>query len=100
MTSPTRSQPDLPAALAKLTRVLTTAERHGRVDPAATDLLDQAGDVVRAVAEGHSEAARKRLEDLERNTEELIQKGQIRPIATGQVRQAVDQFSRAVYRSS
>ena len=66
--------------------MLTTAKRHGTVDPAATDLLDQAGDVVRAVAEGHSEEARKRLEDLERKTEELIQKGQISPTATGRVR--------------
>jgi hypothetical protein len=79
--------------------VLTTAERHGTVDPAATDLLDQAGDVVRTVAEGHSEEARKRLEDLERKTEELIHKGQIRPTAIGRVRQAVAQFSRAVHRS-
>ena len=98
-TSPTRSQPDPPAALAHLTRVLITAERHGTVDPAASDLLDQAGDVVRAVAEGHSEEARKRLEDLKRKTEELIQKGQIRPTATGRVRQAVAHLSRAVHRS-
>jgi cobalamin biosynthesis protein CobD/CbiB len=80
--------------------VLTTAERHGTVGPAATDLLDQAGDVTRAVAEGHSEQARKRLADLVRKTEKLVQKGQIRPAAIDGVRQAVAQFSRAVQRSS
>jgi hypothetical protein len=62
--------------------------------------VDQVGYVVRAVAEGHREEARKRLEDLERKTEELIRKGQIRPTATGRVRQAVAQFSQTVHRSS
>jgi hypothetical protein len=80
--------------------VLTTAERHGTVDPAATDLVDQAGDVVHAVAEGNRQEARKRLEDLERKIEELIRKGRSAPTATGRVRQAVAQFSQAVHHSS
>jgi eukaryotic-like serine/threonine-protein kinase len=93
---PPQPQAGLPAALATLTAALTAGRQQGIVDKAAEDLRHQAQEVLGAVQEGKAEDARKKLEDLQRKTDELIQKGKIRGAAAGRVRQAVAQFSRAL----
>jgi hypothetical protein len=93
---PPQPQAGLPAALANLTAALTAGQQQGIVDKSAEDLLHQAQGVLRAVQEGKAESARKKLEDLQRKTDELIQKGKIRGAAAGRVRQAVAQLSAAV----
>ena len=64
--------------------------------PRATDLLKQAEEVLRAAQEGKAEDVDKKLQDLQRKTDEQIDTGKIRGPAVGQVRQAVAQFSQAV----
>jgi hypothetical protein len=95
-TPPTQPQADPAAALAVLTEAVTTGQQQGTVDKGAEHLLKQAREVLDAVQEGKAEVARKKLDDLQRKTDELIDKGKIRGAATGRVRQAVTQFSQAV----
>jgi hypothetical protein len=96
---PTQPQAGLPAALANLTAAVTAGQQQGIVDKGAEDLLHQAQEVLDAVQEGKAEDARKKLDDVERKTDELIEKGKIRGAAAGRVRQAVAQFSTALPRS-
>jgi hypothetical protein len=93
---PTQSQAALPAALANLARVITIGQQQGSVDTSATYLLKQAEEVLRAAQEGKAEDVDKKLQELQRKTDEQIDKGKIRGPAVGQVRQAVAQFSQAV----
>jgi hypothetical protein len=76
-------------ALTSLTEALTTGQQQGLVDPAAEDLLKQAQEVTRAAHKGKADEQQKRLQDLQRKTDELIEKGKIRGTAAGEVRQAV-----------
>jgi serine/threonine-protein kinase len=104
-TSPTTSAPpptvrSLPAALADLTEVLTGGVMAGTVDPRANEeLVNKAQDVVKAIQDGHDDDARKKLRELDQNTEELIAAGEIGPTAAGPVRQAVAEFTSAAERS-
>jgi len=64
------AQASMPAALANLTEVVTAGQQHGTVDNSAAALLQQAQDVTRAVQEGKTEDARKKLRrvrDVARN---------------------------------
>jgi hypothetical protein len=98
-TPTTQSQAGLSAAHANLVEVVTAGLQQGSIEPAGEDLLHQAEEVLRAVQEGHGDDAGKKLEDLERKSDELIEKGKISPAAAGEVRQAVAQFSSAVERA-
>ena len=51
-TSPTRSQVELPAALANLAQVISAGQQQGTVDNSAEDLLKQAEEVLRGAQEG------------------------------------------------
>jgi hypothetical protein len=108
------------AALANLAAVLTAARQQGTADQEAQDLLHQTDDLANAVQEnpkggkdqgrgngkgedkdegggnGKSEDAAKKLAELERKVDELIDKGKIRPPATTQIQQAVAQLIQAV----
>jgi eukaryotic-like serine/threonine-protein kinase len=95
-TPPTQPQGELPAALANLAQVITIGQQQGSVDNSAQDLLKQAEEVLRAADEGKAEDVDKKLQDLQRKTDEQIDKGKIRGPAVGQVRQAVVQFSQSV----
>jgi hypothetical protein len=95
-TLPTQPQGELPAALANLAQVITIGQQQGSVDNSAQDLLKQAEEVLRAAQKGKAEEVDKKLQDLQRKTEEQIVKGKIRGPAVGQVRQAVAQFSQVV----
>ena len=95
-TQPTQSRAELPAALANLAQVISAGQQQGSVDTSATDLLKQAEEVLRAADEGTAEEVDKKLQDLQRKTDDQIDKGKIRGPAVGQVRQAVAQFSQAV----
>jgi hypothetical protein len=95
-TSPTQPMAEIPAALANLDQAISAGQQQGTVDNSAEDLLKQAEEALRAVQEGKGEDADKKLQDLQRKTDEQIDKGKIRGLAAGQVRQAVAQFSQAV----
>jgi hypothetical protein len=95
-TSPTQSRAELPAALANLAQVISAGQQQGIVDNSAEELLKQAEEVLRGAQEGKGEDVGKKLQDLQRKTDEQIAKGKIRGPAAGQVRQAVAQFSQAV----
>ena len=95
-TSLTQSLAELPAALADLGQVIRAGQQQGTVDNSAEDLLKQAEEALRAAQEGKGEDADKKLQDLQRRTDEQIDKGKIRGPAADQVRQAVAQFSQAV----
>jgi hypothetical protein len=56
----------------------------------------QAEEALRAAQEGKAEDADKKLQVLQRKTDEQIDKGKIRGPAADQIRQAVAQFSQAV----
>jgi hypothetical protein len=56
----------------------------------------QAEEALRAAQEGKGEDADKKLQVLQRKTDEQIDKGKIRGPAADQIRQAVAQFSQAV----
>jgi len=100
----------VPAALANLTAVITTARQQGTADQAAEDLLDQAADLANALeagrkdnkghnkdqGKGKGQQAAKKLAELQGTVEELIGQGKIRPPATTQIRQAVAQLGQAV----
>jgi eukaryotic-like serine/threonine-protein kinase len=92
----TQSQAALPVALANLAQVITIGQQQGSVDNSATDLLKQAEEVLRAAQKGKDEEVDKKLQDLQRKTDEQIVKGKVRGPAAGQVRQAVAQFSQVV----
>jgi eukaryotic-like serine/threonine-protein kinase len=94
-----RPQVGLTLALATLTEALTSGQQQGLVDPAAQDLLKQAQEATRAVKKGKADEQQKKLQDLERKTDELIEKGKIRGPAAGKVRQAIAQLSSAAQRS-
>jgi hypothetical protein len=87
---------EIPAALANLAQAISAGQQQGTVDNSAEDLLKQAEEALRAAQEGKGEDADKKLQDLQRKTDEQIDKGKIRGLAAGQVRQAVAQFSQAV----
>jgi hypothetical protein len=95
-TQPTQPQGELSAALANLAQVITAGQQQGSVDNSAQDLLKQAEEVLRAAQKGKAEDVDKKLQDLQRKTDEQIDKGKIRGPAVGQVRQAVAQFSQLV----
>jgi hypothetical protein len=100
----------VPAALANLTAVITTARQQGTADQAAEDLLDQAADLANALdagrkdnkghnkdeGKGKGQEAAKKLAELQRTVDELIGQGKIRPPATTQIQQAVVQMAQAV----
>ena len=88
----------VPAALANLTAVITTARQQGTADQQAEDLLDQAADLANARPAGRKDdskgdnkdegqgkgvgkgqEAAKRLAELQRTVDELIGQGKIRP---------------------
>jgi eukaryotic-like serine/threonine-protein kinase len=92
----TQSQAALPVALANLAQVITIGQQQGSVDNSATDLLKQAEEVLRAAQKGKDEEVDKKLQDLQRKTDEQIVKGKIRGPAADQVRQAVAQFRQVV----
>jgi eukaryotic-like serine/threonine-protein kinase len=94
--SPTQPLTEMPAALANLGRVIITGQQQGTIDNSAEDLLRQAEEALRAAQEGKGEHADKKLHDLQRKTDEQIDKGKIRGPAADQVRQAVAQFSQSV----
>jgi eukaryotic-like serine/threonine-protein kinase len=94
--SSTQPLAEMPAALANLGQVISTGQQQGTIDNSAEDLLKQAEEALRAAQEGKGEDADKKLQDLQRKTDEQIDKGKIRGLAAGQVRQAVAQFSQAV----
>ena len=95
-TSPTRSQGESAAALANLAQVIGAGQQQGTVDNSAEDVLKQAEEVLRGAQEGKGEDVDKKLQDLQRKTDEQIDKGKIRGQAAGQVRKAVTQFIQAV----
>jgi hypothetical protein len=76
--------------------VISAGQQQGSVDTSATDLLKQAEEVLRAAQEGKAEEVDKKLQDLQRKTDDQIDKGKIRGPAADQVRQAVAQFSQVV----
>jgi hypothetical protein len=94
-----RPQVGLTLALATLTEALTSGQQQGLVDPAAQNLLKQAQEATRAVKKGKADEQQKKLQDLERKTDELIEKGKIRGPAAGKVRQTIAQLSSAAQRS-
>jgi hypothetical protein len=105
-TTPTSSTPPssvplgLQAALADLTKVITTGQRQGTVDPDADDLVDQAHEIADAARTGRGADARDQLDDLEHKAEELITSGKVRGAAVGRLRQALAHFSTAVVLTS
>jgi len=104
------SAPGVPAALANLTAVITTARQQGTADQQAEDLLDQAADLANALeagrkdnkghnkdeGKGKGQEAAKKLAELQGMVDELIGQGKIRPPATTQIQQAVAQLGQAV----
>ena len=96
-TSPTQPQAELPAALASLGQVISAGQQQGTIDHSAEDLLKQAEEALRTAQEGKGEDADKKLQDLQRKTDEQIDKGKIRGPAADQVRQAFTRFSQAVW---
>jgi hypothetical protein len=100
----------VPAALANLTAVITTARQQGTADQEAEDLLDQAADLANALdagrkdnkghnkdeGKGKGQQAAKKLAELQRKVDELIGQGQIRPPATTQIQQAIAQLAQVV----
>ena len=99
-TAPPPSQPDVQGALANLASVVAAARQQGTVDQEAEDLLHQVDDLEKAFREGKGndkgEKADKKLAELDRKVEELIDKGKIRPSATTQIRQAIAELAQAV----
>ena len=95
-TSPAQPQGELSAALANLGQVISAGRQQGTVDNSAEDLLKQAEAALRVAQEGKGEDADRKLQDLQRKTDEEIDKGKIRGPAADQVRQAVARFSQAV----
>jgi eukaryotic-like serine/threonine-protein kinase len=107
---PAPSAPGVPAALANLTAVITTARQQGTADQAAEKLLDQAADLANALeagrkdnrghntgeGKGKGQQAAKKLAELQGKVDELIGQGNIRPPATTQIQQAVAQLAEAV----
>ena len=107
---PAPSAPGVPAALANLTAVISTARQQGTADQAAEELLDQAADLANALeagrkdnkghnkdqGKGKGQQAAKKLAELQGTVEELIGQGKIRPPATTQIQQAVAQLGQAV----
>jgi eukaryotic-like serine/threonine-protein kinase len=107
---PAPSAPGVPAALANLTAVITTARQQGTADQEAEDLLDQAADLANALeagrkdnkghnkdeGKGKGQQAAKKLAELQRTVDELIGQGKIRPPATTQIQQAIAQLAQAV----
>jgi hypothetical protein len=107
---PAPSAPGVPAALAHLTAVITTARQQGTADQAAEKLLDQAADLANALeagrkdnrghntdeGKGKGQQAAKKLAELQGKVDELIGQGNIRPPATTQIQQAVAQLAEAV----
>ena len=108
--TPAPSAPGVPAALANLTAVITTARQQGTADQEAEALLDQAADLANALqagrkddkghnkgeGKGKGQQAAKKLAELQRKVDELIGQGKIRPPATTQIQQAVAQLGQAV----
>lgn len=64
-------------ALTEQIQVISAGQQQGSVDTSATDLLKQAEEVVRAAQEGKAEEVDKKLQDLQRKTDEQIDKGKI-----------------------
>jgi eukaryotic-like serine/threonine-protein kinase len=107
---PAPAAPGVPAALANLTAVITTARQQGTADQEAEALLDQAADLANALeggrkdnkghnkddGKGKGQEAAKKLAELQRTVDELIGQGKIRPPATTQIQQAVAQLGQAV----
>jgi tRNA A-37 threonylcarbamoyl transferase component Bud32 len=108
---PAPSAPGVPAALAKLTAVITTARQQGTADQEAEALLNQAADLANArpagrkddskgdnkdEGQGKGQDAAKKLAELQRKVDELIGQGKIRPPATTQIQQAIAQLAQAV----
>jgi len=104
---------DVQAALANLTAVITAARQQGTVDQEAEDLLRQADDLTNALQEnpkgkdkdegrgkGKGRDAANKVAELERQVDELIGKGKIRPPATTQIQQAVARLALAVQQVS
>jgi hypothetical protein len=105
---------DVDAALANLTAVITAARQQGTVDKEAEDLLHQADELANALQEkpkdkddedgkdegrgdkGNGRDVANKVAELERNVDELIGKGKIRPPATTQIQQAVTQLALAL----
>ncbi len=76
--SPSPTPPTVAQALADLTNVVTEGERQGEVDHGAgDDILHRAQDAARASQDGHSEDAAKKLSELDRKVDELVEKGKI-----------------------
>jgi hypothetical protein len=100
----------VPAALANLTAVITTARQQGTADQQAEALLDQAANLGNALeagpkdnrghnkdkGKGKGQEAAKKLAELQGKVDELIGKGNIRPPATTQIQQAIAQLGQAV----
>jgi serine/threonine-protein kinase len=107
---PAPAAPGVPAALANLRAVISTARQQGTADQEAEKLLDQAADLANALdagrkdnkghnkddGKGKGQQAAKKLAELQRTVDELIGQGNIRPPATTQIQQAVAQLSQAV----
>jgi serine/threonine-protein kinase len=107
---PAPSAPGVPAALANLTAVISTARQQGTADQEAEALLDQAADLATALeadrkddkghnkdeGKGKGQQAAKKLAELQGKVDELIGTGKIRPPATTQIQQAVAQLGQAV----
>ena len=74
--------------------MISAGQQQGTIDNSAEDLLKQAEEALRTAQEGKD--ADKKLQDLQRKTDEQIDKGKIRGPAADQVRQAVTRFSQAV----
>jgi hypothetical protein len=75
--------------------------RLGELDAAAAAglwglLLKRAEEVLRAAQGGKAEDVDKKLQELQRKTDEQIDKGKIRGPAADQVREAIVQFSQLV----
>jgi hypothetical protein len=100
----------VPAALANLTAVITTARQQGTADQQAEALLDQAANLGNALeagpkdnrghnkdkGKGKGQEAAKKLAELQGKVDELIGQGNIRPPATTQIQQAIAQLGQAV----
>jgi tRNA A-37 threonylcarbamoyl transferase component Bud32 len=112
---PAPSAAGVEAALANLTAAITAARQQGTVDQEAEDLLHQADDLAKALQEspkdkddgkdegggnGKDKDAAKKMAELERKVDELIDQGKIRPPATTQLQQAVAQLAQAVQQAS
>jgi hypothetical protein len=101
------------AALANLRAVITAARQQGTADQEAEDLLGQAGGPAQALREnpkdkdkskdegkGKGQQAAKKVAELQREVDELIGQGKIRPPAMTQINRPSPSWARQCSRQA